>query len=124
MNIVPKIGILGPGKPIDALENIPEITQGLSEAMFLQDWCKKKGIDATYYNHQFEYAARDANIVVAPNSWAGNIAVRTLMFFGTTDYIGSVETNIKDIIFINTPEAFLDFTDPIVFGAFLANSNK
>ena len=119
--MTPKIGVLAPGKPVDVMDNVPEVNQGLAEAEFLVNWYKGKGIWAKHFNHQIEYAVQEANIVVAQNSWAGNLAGHCLLYLGNVDLLGGAALNIEEIVYVDDSEAMQDFTSCLIFGAFLSN---
>lgn len=119
--ITPKIGVLSAGKPIDIEEAIPEIDKTLMEAEFLVNWYKVRGIWAKHFNHQLEYAAQEANIVVAQNAIAGNLCARTLSYFGTADFIGCLALNVGDIVYVDDSEAMEDFSQCLIFANAIVN---
>ncbi len=120
IGIEPKLGILGPGKLIDKQENIPEVTAGLEEAENLVTHYSEQGVWGKFFNHQIEYAAMEANIIVAQNSWAGNLAAHCLLYFGTCDYLGGAALNIPEIVYVDDSEAMQDFENCLLFASYLA----
>jgi|GEM_PF-1641353 len=124
IGLEPKLGILGPGKMIDVLDNVPEVNQGLAEAQFLVNWYTEKGIWAKYFNHQIEYAVQEASIIVFPNSWAGNFAGHCMLYLGNVDFLGGAALNVKDIVYVDDSEAMQDFTNCLIFAGFLANNEN
>lgn len=122
--ITPKIGILAPGKPADKKSGVPEVTTGLKEADFLVNYYQKRKVWVKHFNHQIEYAVQEANIIVAQNSWAGNLAAHCLLYLGSTEYLGGVGSNLKDIIYIDDSEAMEDYSNCIIMANYLATVNK
>lgn len=120
LELTPKIGVLGPGKPEDISANVPEVTEGLKEAQQVVDLFQNRNISAKYFNHQIEKAVLEANIIVAPNSWAGNLAAHCLLYLGSCDYLGGVALNIRDIIYVDDSEAMENFTNCLILSAYLA----
>lgn len=112
--IKPKLGILSAGKPTDILEGIPEIDKTLTEAEFLVNWYTKKGYEAKHYNHQVEYAALEADIIVYPNGITGNQGFRAMIFFGRNIALCGISVGLP-IIYGQTAEAFRDWTDVLMF---------
>lgn len=124
IGFTPKIGILAPGKPVDIMDNVSEVNQGLAEAEFLVNWYKSKGVWVKHFNHQIEYAVQEANIVVAQNSWAGNLAGHCLLYLGNVDFLGCAALNIKEIVYVDDSEAMQDFTNCLIFAGYLASIKK
>lgn len=124
IGMIPKLGILAPGKPADIAENIPEVTAGLEEAQKLVDFYTQKGIWAKHFNHQIEKAVLEANIIVAQNSWTGNMAAHCLLYLGSCEYLGAIALNIKDIVYVDDSEAMEDFTNCLILAGFFANNKK
>lgn len=120
IGVTPRIGLLGPGKPSDKQENVPEVDAGLQETAYLIEFYTERGIWVKYFNHQIEYAAQEANIIVAQNSWAGNLAAHCLVYLGSCDYLGGTALNIREIVYIDNGEAMQDFTNCLIFGGYLA----
>lgn len=112
--VKPKIGLLSAGKPTDILEGIPEVDYTLMQAEFLVNWYTNKGYEAKHFNHQSEYAIGESDIVVYPNSIAGNQAVRGLSFYGDNINMGAVSINMP-FPYGQTMEAFRDWEACIMF---------
>lgn len=124
IGLVPKIGVLGPGKLADINEGVEEVTQGITDAQFIVDHYSKKGIWAKFFNHQIEYAVQEANIIVAQNSWAGNLGAHCLLYLGNVDFLGAAALNFKDIVYVDDSEAMEDFTNCLIFASFLASLKR
>ena len=122
LKIDPKLGILAKGKPEDRSEGIAEINKSLDEADYLVDFYKKRGIWAKHFNHQIEYALLESNIIVAPDSGAGNLAAHCLIYLGTCESLGGIAANLKDYIYVQGSEAQQDFYNNIMLAAGIANS--
>lgn len=120
LKLIPKIGVLGPGKPEDVSANVPEVTEGLNEAQQVVDLFQDRKIWVKYFNHQIEKAVLEANIIVAPNSWAGNLAAHCLLYLGSCDYLGGVALNIHDIVYVDDSEAMENFTNCLILAGYLA----
>ncbi len=120
LGITPKLGILAPGKPQDISAGVPEVTAGLEEAQHLVDLYSERGIWAKQFNHQIEKAVIEANIIVAQNSWTGNMAAHCLLYLGTSEYLGGAALNLFEIVFVDDSEAMQDFTNCLILAAFLA----
>lgn len=112
--IKPKLGVLSAGKPTDILEGIPSIDKTLTEAEFLVNWYTKKGYEVKHYNHQVEYAALEADIIVYPNGITGNQGFRAMIFFGRNIALCGISVGLP-IVYGQTAEAFRDWTDVLMF---------
>ncbi len=124
IKLTPRIGILGPGKLSDRQEGVPEVAAGLAEIEYLIQFYAARGMWVKYFNHQIEYAAQEANIIVAQNSWAGNLAAHCLLYLGSCDYLGGAALNLKDIVYVDDGEAMQDFTNCLIFSSYLADISK
>lgn len=112
--VKPKLGFLSAGKPADIMEGISTIDKTLTEAEFLVNWYTKKGYEAKHYNHQIEYAALEADIIVYPNGITGNQGFRAMIFFGRNIALCGIAVGLP-IVYGQTAEAFRDWTEVLLF---------
>jgi putative methanogen marker protein 4 len=122
IGVEPKVGILSGGRKGDegrdalvdkSMEDADEVVSRLSST----------GIDAKHYHILIEEAARDCNMIIAPDGISGNLIFRTLHFLGDGKALGAVVLNI-DPVFVDTSRAKSSYVDSIAMASALVGSAK
>jgi len=111
--MTPQLGVLSAGKTSDVFIGKVEIDKTLVEAEFLVNWYKNKGYNIKHFNHQIEYAIIDCNIIICANAITGNQVLRTLSFFGYTQFLGSITTTLP-FIYGQIAQSFREWDKSII----------
>jgi len=114
------VGILSKGRSEDRNRG-SGIRRSLEEGERMVKDLRLKGIDAKHFEILIEKAAKESDLVVAPDGVSGNLIFRSMHFLGGTKAYGAPVVNIPDV-FVDTSRAKADFTDSVLLAAGLARA--
>ncbi|MEM0448614.1 MAG: methanogenesis marker protein Mmp4/MtxX [Methanomassiliicoccales archaeon] len=118
LGVEPKVGILSGGRKSDRGRH-EVVDRTLEDAVEIVSKLKEKGIQAEDYEILIENAAKDCDVLIAPDGISGNLIFRTLHFLGEGKALGAVVLNI-DKIFVDTSRAKSSYIDSIALASALA----
>jgi putative methanogen marker protein 4 len=113
----PRIGFLSGGRRGDKGRH-PAVDRTLEETAALVQRCLAIGIEAVDHEILIEEAARDCNMIIAPDGVSGNLVFRTLHFLGEGRALGAPIINI-DRVFVDTSRAKGSYLDSIALASAL-----
>jgi putative methanogen marker protein 4 len=122
MGVEPKVGFLSGGRKGDQGRH-PAVDRTMEDAARLTEACTKLGIDASDRQILIEEAAKDCNLIIAPDGISGNLVFRTLHFLGDGRAMGAVVLNI-DKVFVDTSRAKASYLDSIALASALVGTRK
>jgi putative methanogen marker protein 4 len=122
MGVEPKVGFLSGGRKGDQGRH-PIVDRTMEDAARLAEACIKLGIDASDRQILIEEAAKDCNLIIAPDGISGNLIFRTLHFLGDGRAMGAVVLNI-DKVFVDTSRAKASYLDSIAMASALVGTRK
>jgi putative methanogen marker protein 4 len=120
MGISPVIGIMSGGRASDK-GRMEEIDRTIDIACEVVKTLRSQGIDARDVQILIEDAAKECDMVIAPDGISGNLIFRTLHFLGGGKALGAPILNI-DRVYIDTSRAKQSYFDSIVLAASMAPS--
>ncbi len=112
------VGVLSFGRAEDK-DRGPEIRRSLEEGERLTKRLNSRGREATHYQILVEDAAREEDLLLAPDGVTGNLIFRTLHFVGGGKAYGAPVVNL-DGVFVDTSRAKSDFSEAVLLAAGLA----
>jgi putative methanogen marker protein 4 len=115
--IEPKIGILSGGRLEDFGRHLA-VDKTLMEGERLMSMTLDLGVSARHYGILLERAAKESNMLVAPDGISGNLIFRALNFFGGARGIGAPVVNLKEV-FVDTSREKEDYCDSIALASAL-----
>jgi len=99
------------------------VDRTMEDAARLAASCESMGIEASDRQILIEDAAKDCNLIIAPDGISGNLIFRTLHFLGDGKAMGAVVLNI-DKVFVDTSRAKTSYLDPIALASAMVGSNE
>lgn len=118
LDIEPEVGFMSGGRASDK-GRMAEIDRSIEAAEAATEIAISEGIRARDVNILIENAARDCDVVIAPDGVSGNLIFRTLHFLGGALALGAPVLNI-DRVFIDTSRAKSSYSDSITLACALA----
>lgn len=106
-----KVAIMSGGRCED-MGRCKAVDRSIESARSIVKRLNAEGIDAYHSQILIEDAAKDADIIIAPEGITGNIIFRTLHFIGGAKALGAPVLN-TDKVFIDTSRAKTDYRDSI-----------
>ncbi len=122
IGVEPKVGILSGGRKGDEGRD-PLVDRSMVEADEVVIRLSSIGVNAKHYQILIEDAARECNMIIAPDGISGNLIFRTLHFLGDGKALGAVVLNIEPI-FIDTSRAKSSYLDSIALASALVGTRK
>jgi putative methanogen marker protein 4 len=122
MGVEPKVAFLSGGRKGDEGRH-PIVDRTMKDAARLAEDCTKLGIEASDMQILIEDAAKDCNLIIAPDGISGNLIFRTLHFLGDGRAMGAVVLNI-DKVFVDTSRAKESYLDSIALASALVGTRK
>jgi putative methanogen marker protein 4 len=122
IGVEPKVGILSGGRKGDEGRD-PLVDRSLQEADEVVARLSSLGINAKHFQILIEEAAKECNMIIAPDGISGNLIFRTLHFLGDGKALGAVVLNI-DRVFVDTSRAKSSYVDSIAMASALVGSAK
>ncbi len=113
-----KAGVLSKGRTEDGGRG-EDIRLSLEEGVELVNRLRANGIDADHHEILVEEAARECDLLVAPDGVTGNLMFRTLHFVGAGRAYGAPVLNLPGV-FVDTSRAREDFVEPVLLAAGLS----
>jgi putative methanogen marker protein 4 len=121
LGIRPVVGIMSGGRTSDR-GRMKEIDRTIDDAQEVVSALNGEGIVARDVQILIEDAARECDMLIAPDGISGNLVFRTLHFLGKGKAMGAPVLNI-DRVYIDTSRAKEDYLDSIALAAALARSH-
>lgn len=118
----PLVAVLSLGRPEDASRGA-RVARSLKESARVVDLLQRRGVDAFHVGVQLEDVLFDADIVIAPDGAAGNLAFRALHLAAGMRSFGGVLLG-SPLAFVDTSRARASFEDPLRLAAYLARSAR
>lgn len=106
-----KIAIMSGGRK-DDIGRSSVIDKTIRDAIALTDTLVGEGYDAYHAEILIESAAKDADLIIAPDGISGNLIFRTLHFMGGAKAMGAPILNTEKV-FIDTSRVKTDYSDSI-----------
>jgi len=106
-----KIAIMSGGRKDDMGRN-PTVDQTIRDALKLTEKLVSEGYDAYHAEILIESAAKEADLIIAPDGISGNLIFRTLHFMGGAKALGAPLVN-ANVVFVDTSRAKTDYKDSI-----------
>ncbi|MDD1756575.1 MAG: methanogenesis marker protein Mmp4/MtxX [Methanomassiliicoccales archaeon] len=122
MGVEPKVAFLSGGRKGD-LGRHPVVDRTIEDAAKLAEACQGLGVEAYDRQILIEEAAKDCNLIIAPDGISGNLIFRTLHFLGDGKAMGAVVLNI-DKVFVDTSRAKASYLDSIAMASALVGTRK
>ena len=122
LGVEPKVGILSGGRKGDEGRDA-SVDRSMHDAEDVVTQLLPLGIDSKHYQILIEEAAKDCNMIIAPDGVSGNLIFRTLHFLGDGKALGAVVLNI-DPVFVDTSRAKSSYVDSIAMASALVWSEK
>jgi putative methanogen marker protein 4 len=122
IGVEPKVGILSGGRKGDEGRD-PLVDRSLEEGDEVVARLSSIGVVAKHYQILIEEAAKECNMIIAPDGISGNLIFRTLHFLGDGKALGAVVLNI-DSIFVDTSRAKSSYLDSIALASALIGTRK
>jgi putative methanogen marker protein 4 len=122
IGVEPQVGILSGGRKGDEGRD-PLVDRSLQEADEVVALLSSLGIKAKHFQILIEEAAKECNMIIAPDGISGNLIFRTLHFLGDGKALGAVVLNI-DRVFVDTSRAKSSYVDSIAMASALVGSAK
>jgi len=122
MGVEPKVGVLSGGRKGDQGRSAV-VDRSLAEGEEVASKANAMGISARHAEILIEDAAKDCNMIIAPDGISGNLIFRTLHFLGEGRALGAVVLNI-DKVFVDTSRAKTSYIDSIALASALVGSKK
>jgi putative methanogen marker protein 4 len=119
LDIEPQVGFMSGGRASDR-GRMAEIDRSIEAAEAATEIASSEGIRARDVQVLIEDAARDCDVIVAPDGVSGNLIFRTLHFLGGAAALGAPVLNI-DRVYIDTSRAKASYGDSIVLASALAS---
>jgi putative methanogen marker protein 4 len=113
-----KVGVLSKGRTEDDGRG-EDIRRSLEEGVELAGRLRANGIDAKHHGILVEEAARECDLLVAPDGVTGNLMFRALHFVGAGRAYGAPVLNLPGV-FVDTSRAKEDFVEPVLLAAGLS----
>jgi predicted methyltransferase MtxX (methanogen marker protein 4) len=118
MGIEPRIGMLSGGRRSDRGRH-RSVDRTLDDAAEAAGMLRSMGFRAEDKEILIEDAARECDVIIAPDGISGNLIFRTLHFLGEGRAMGAVVLNI-DRVFVDTSRAKTSYLDSIAMASALA----
>ncbi len=122
LGVRPKVGIMSGGRNTDKGRS-PIVDKTISDAEEVARLAMAEGFEAMNAEILIEDAAKNCNVIIAPDGISGNIIFRTLHFLGEGKSSGAPILNINKI-FVDTSRAKSDYLDSIALACALASTRK
>ena len=122
IGLEPKVGVLSGGRHGDRGRN-PTVDRTLADAEEVVKRAISQGIQAKDCEILIEEAARECNMIIAPDGIAGNLIFRTLHFLGDGEALGAVVLNL-DKVFVDTSRAKSSYLASIALASALVGARK
>jgi len=122
IGVEPKVGFLSGGRRGDQGRH-PAVDRTMEDAARLAETCNELGIEASDQQILIEEAARDCNLIIAPDGISGNLIFRTLHFLGEGRAMGAIVLNM-DKVFVDTSRAKASYLDSIAMASALVGAKK
>jgi putative methanogen marker protein 4 len=122
LGVEPKVGILSGGRKGDEGRDA-SVDRSMQEAEEVVTRLLPLGIETKHYQILIEEAARDCNMIIAPDGVSGNLIFRTMHFLGDGKALGAVVLNIEPV-FVDTSRAKSSYVDSIAMASALVGSEK
>lgn len=122
LGVEPKVAFLSGGRKGDQGRH-PVVDRTMEDAAKLAEACQRQGINASDRQILIEEAAKDSNLIIAPDGISGNLIFRTLHFLGDGRAMGAVVLNIEKV-FVDTSRAKESYLDSIAMASALVGSRK
>jgi putative methanogen marker protein 4 len=106
-----KIAVMSGGRK-DDVGRYPVVDRTIRDALELVDRLRFEGYDAYHAEILIEDAAKEADLIIAPDGISGNLIFRTLHLMGGAKALGAPLVN-TDKIFVDTSRAKADYKDSI-----------
>mgnify|MGYP001069437266 CR=1 FL=1 len=120
LDIEPEIGIMSGGRSSDRGRKI-EIDRTIDAAERATELARKEGLRARDVQILIEEAARDCDVIIAPDGISGNLIFRSLHFLGGAKALGAPVLNI-DRVYIDTSRAKSSYSDSVALASALADT--
>lgn len=118
MGLEPTVGVMSGGRRSD-IGRSGLVDRSIDDAEEVVRLALEKGIKARHVQILIEEAARECDLIIAPEGISGNIIFRTLHFLGGGRAMGAPVLNI-DKIYIDTSRAKTSYGDSIALASVLA----
>lgn len=118
MGMEPRIGMLSGGRRSDRGRH-RAVDRTLDDAAEAAATLRSRGFQAEDMEILIEDAARECDVIIAPDGISGNLIFRTLHFLGEGRAMGAVVLNI-DRVFVDTSRAKSSYLDSIAMASALA----
>ncbi len=122
LGVRPKVGVMSGGRNTDRGRS-EIVDRSINEAEEVARLALARGFDCINAEILIEDAARNCNVVIAPDGISGNLIFRTLHFLGEGKASGAPILNI-DAVFVDTSRAKGDYIDSIALACALATNKK
>jgi len=114
----PQVGVMSGGRS-DDLGRHARVDATIRDAAAVVASLRSEGIDAADVQILIEDAARQCDVLIAPDGVSGNLIFRTLHFLGGWDALGAPVLNIGRV-YVDTSRAKASYADSIELAASLA----
>lgn len=118
LGLEPSIGVLSGGRKSDRGRSAL-VDRTLDEAAELVSICQQAGLRAKDCEILIEDAAKECNLIIAPDGISGNLVFRTLHLLCEGRALGAPILNL-DAVFVDTSRAKSSYADSIALAAALA----
>ena len=119
LDIEPEVGFMSGGRTSDK-GRMAEIDRSIEAAEAATEIAVSEGIRARDVQVLIENAARECDVIIAPDGVSGNLIFRTLHFLGGAAALGAPVLNI-DRVYIDTSRAKTSYGDSIALASALAS---
>lgn len=117
-----RVAVMSGGRYDDVGRN-PTVDRTITDAKELVGILTKEGYDAYHAEILIENAAKEADLIIAPDGISGNLIFRTMHFLGGAKALGAPVIN-TDKIFIDTSRAKTDYKDSIALAMRLTEERQ
>ena len=122
MGVEPRVGVLSGGRMMDRGRHAA-VDRTMDDAAEVARLCTAQGIRTEDREILIEDAAKDCNLIIAPDGISGNLIFRTLHFLGDGRAMGAVVLNI-DKVFVDTSRAKSSYLDSIALASALVGARR
>jgi putative methanogen marker protein 4 len=119
LDMEPKVGFMSGGRASDK-GRMAEIDRSIETAEAATEIALSEGILARNMQILIEDAARECDVIIAPDGISGNLIFRTLHFLGGAVAMGAPILNI-DRVFVDTSRAKASYSDSIALASALVS---
>ena len=119
LDMEPKVGFMSGGRASDK-GRMAEIDRSIETAEAATEIALSEGILARNMQILIEDAARECDVIIAPDGISGNLIFRTLHFLGGAGAMGAPILNI-DRVFVDTSRAKASYSDSIALASALVS---